>query len=133
MMIRPSDRSESRDAIIGRATRVRGRISGEGSLVVEGVVEGDIAVRGDVTLAPGSRAASNVEASEVTLRGDLEGDVHAAGAIRIESGARVRGNINGDSVSLEDGAEFVGRVELAFDLPAELAGASAASTANRRR
>ncbi|MEO7093806.1 MAG: polymer-forming cytoskeletal protein, partial [Polyangiales bacterium] len=116
-------------AVIGRTTRVRGRVSGDGSLVIEGNVEGDIAVRGDLTIAEGGRATSSIEADAVTLRGELEGDVRARGLVRIESGARVRGDVQGESVAIEEGAEFVGRLDAAFELPAELGG----TTGGRRR
>lgn len=111
------------EAVIGRATRVKGRISGDGDLVVEGAVEGDIAIRGDVTIAEGARGASNVEAQAVTVRGELEGDVRASGVVRIEAGARVRGDVQGESVAIDEGAEFVGRLDADFELPAELTGA----------
>lgn len=129
-MARTGARSEGSEAIIGRSTRVRGRVSGEGDLVIEGSIEGDITVRGDLTIAEGGRATSTIDAAAVTLRGELDGDVRASGAVRIEAGARVRGDMQGESVSLEEGAEFVGRLDLAFDLPAELAGSSGSS---RRR
>jgi cytoskeletal protein CcmA (bactofilin family) len=116
-------------AVIGRTTRVRGRVSGDGSLLIEGNVEGDITVRGDLTIAEGGRATSSVEADAVTLRGELDGDVRARGLVRIEAGARVRGDITGESVALEEGAEFVGRLDAAFELPAELGG----TTGGRRR
>jgi cytoskeletal protein CcmA (bactofilin family) len=138
-MVRTSARSEGRhagEAVIGRSTRVRGRVSGDGDLRIEGTLEGDISVRGEVTIAEGGRATSTVEASGVTLRGELDGDVRATGAVRIEAGARVRGDVNGESVSLEEGAEFAGRLDMAFDLPAELGaagrpGASARSSRGR--
>ena len=82
----------------------------------------DITVRGDLTVAEGGRASGAIEASAVTLRGELDGDVRATGAVRIEAGARVRGDMQGESVSLEEGAEFVGRLDAPFDLPAELGG-----------
>lgn len=123
-MARTSARSDGREAVIGRSTRVRGRVSGDGDLVIEGSLEGDVSVRGDLTIAEGGRATSTVEAATVTLRGELDGDVRASGAVRIEAGARVRGDLQGESVSLEEGAEFVGRLDLAFELPAELGGAS---------
>ena len=41
--------SGAREAVIGRTTRVRGRVFGDGDLVVEGNVEGDITLRGDLT------------------------------------------------------------------------------------
>ena len=116
--------AEGREAVIGRTTRVRGRVSGDGDLVIEGNVEGDITVRGDLTIAEGGRATSTIEADAVTLRGELEGDVRARGLVRIEAGARVRGDVQGESVALEEGAEFVGRLDATFELPAELGGAS---------
>lgn len=124
-MARARSGSESaREAVIGRATRVKGRISGEGDLLVEGSVEGDISVRGDVTIAEGARGASNVDAESVTVRGELEGDVRASGLVRIEAGARVRGDVHGDSVAIDEGAEFVGRLDADFELPPELTGGS---------
>jgi len=120
---------EGREAIIGRTTRVRGRVSGDGDLLIEGSVEGDIAVRGDLTIAEGGRATSSIEADAVTLRGELDGDVRARGLVRIEAGARVRGDVQGESVALEEGAEFVGNLDAAFELPAELGG----TTGGRRR
>jgi cytoskeletal protein CcmA (bactofilin family) len=121
--------SDGREAVIGRTTRVRGRVSGDGSLLIEGNIEGDINVRGDLTIAEGGRATSTIDADAVTLRGELDGDVRARGVVRIEAGARVRGDVQGESVALEEGAEFVGRLDATFELPAELGG----TTSGRRR
>lgn len=113
-----------REAVIGKSTRVRGRVSGDGDLRLEGSVEGDIALSGDLTIAEGARASSNVEARAVTVSGELEGDVRASGIVHIESGARVRGDMRGESVAIDDGAEFTGRLDAEFELPPELGGSS---------
>lgn len=119
-----------REAVIGRGTRVRGRVSGEGSLSLEGSIEGDISLRGNLTIHEGARASSNVEAQVVTIGGELEGDVSARGIVRIESGARVKGDVRGESVAIEEGAEFDGHLDAEFDLPAELSGGT---SGGRRR
>jgi cytoskeletal protein CcmA (bactofilin family) len=129
----PAQSSGAREAVIGRTTRVRGRVSGDGDLLIEGNVEGDITVRGDLTIAEGGRATSTIEASAVTLRGELDGDVRASGVVRIEAGARVRGDMQGESMSLEEGAEFVGRLDFPFELPPELGGAGGEARRAGRR
>ena len=116
--------SSGGEAVIGRSTRVRGRISGDGDLRIDGSVEGDITIGGDLVVTEGARAASNVVAGAVTVGGELEGDIRASGLVAIAAGARVRGDIQGDLVAIDDGAEYVGRLSADFELPAELGGAS---------
>jgi cytoskeletal protein CcmA (bactofilin family) len=118
---------------IGSGTRIRGRVTGDGDLVVAGHVEGDIHVRGDVLIADGATCTSNIEGFEVTVAGTLSGDVLASGAITIGPTARVRGNVSakGGAISIEDGASFAGRVDCEFELPDGLGGPPAA--APRRR
>jgi cytoskeletal protein CcmA (bactofilin family) len=105
---------------IGAGTRVRGRVTGDGDVVVAGNVEGDIAVRGDVTIDDGAQCTSNVEGHAVSIDGALEGDVAASGAISIGASGRVRGNVRGASFAMDDGASFAGRVDCDFELPAGL-------------
>jgi cytoskeletal protein CcmA (bactofilin family) len=122
---RTSSRGDGREARIGGATRVRGRIHGDGDLLIEGHVEGDVAIRGDLTIADGASVTSKaVEAHAVTIAGALEGDVAASGPVRLESGARVRGNLRGSAVAIDDGARFSGRLDCDFELPPELSGSS---------
>lgn len=118
-------RSERRDSVagvIGASTRVRGKVSGDGSLVVRGTLEGDVTIRGDFTVTDGARAVSDVEAEAVTVEGELEGDIRATGAVVLGARARVRGDIRGSEVSIEEGAQLSGRLDAEFDLPPELGG-----------
>jgi cytoskeletal protein CcmA (bactofilin family) len=118
------------EAVIGSSTRVRGRVFGDGDLRVEGSVEGDISIQGDLVVGSGARAQSNVEARAVTVLGELDGEVRAQGLVHIEAGARVHGDVHGESVALDDGAEFNGRLHATFELPAELGGSA---SGGRRR
>ena len=112
--------AETTESTLGRGTRIRGRVHGDGSLRVEGAVEGDVQVSGDLDLDEGGSIAGDIEAGAVILGGQLTGDVTARGSITIRSTARVSGNMGGAEVVLEEGAAFAGRIEAEFDLPAEL-------------
>jgi cytoskeletal protein CcmA (bactofilin family) len=127
-MARSQRQQSSGEGLIGAATRVRGRVTGEGDLRLDGSVEGDITLRGDLTIGDDGSANGNVDAQSVTVSGALDGDVSARGPVRILAGARVKGDMQGESVSIEDGAQFAGRLDCAFELPPELGG----TTARRR-
>ena len=116
----PRASDEARDARIGSTARIRGRIAGEGDLTIEGSVEGDIALRGNLTIAEGGSAASDVEAQEVTISGTLSGNVNASGQVRIGASSHVTGDMRGASVTIDEGAQFAGQLDVEFDLPAEL-------------
>jgi cytoskeletal protein CcmA (bactofilin family) len=113
------------EARIGAGARVVGRVSGDGNLVVEGHVEGEISVRGDLTIDAGASVVSNVDAHAVVVSGSLDGDVNASGTVVVRAGAKVKGDLHGTEVTLDEGAEFAGRLDCEFTLPAELEGTSA--------
>jgi len=116
----PSSTIETGESVVGRGARVRGRITGDGDLRVEGSVEGDIAVSGEVALDDGSSVTGNIDAGAVVVAGGLAGDVITRGAITIRASAKVEGTMGGAEVSIEEGASFSGRIEAEFDLPDEL-------------
>lgn len=109
-------------ARIGGGTRVRGRIEGEGDLTVDGTVEGNIHLAGDVIIGEEGSATSDIEGHDVSVEGKLEGDIEASGSVRLGTASRVRGNVRGTAVIIEDGAQFSGRVDCEFDMPTELSG-----------
>lgn len=115
---------DTNGSVLGRGTRVRGRIQGDGDLRIEGGVEGDVSVSGELLVEEGADVRGNVDAATITISGALTGDVSSRGGIVVRASAKVAGNLGGPEVSLEEGAEFSGRIEADFDLPAELLGGS---------
>jgi cytoskeletal protein CcmA (bactofilin family) len=114
------DSHRSSPAVIGAGARVRGKVSGEGDLTIEGQVEGEVVVRGQLFIAEGGRVVSDIDAAGLRVAGTLEGDVSVTGEVHILAGARVRGDLHGSSISLEEGAELDGSLDCEFSLPSEL-------------
>jgi cytoskeletal protein CcmA (bactofilin family) len=114
--------------ILGRTVKVRGRVAGEGDLRIEGTVEGDVRVSGELTIGNSGVVTGQANARAVVIEGNLDGDVLASGEVSIRAGARVSGNMNGASVALEEGASFEGRIEAEFDLPDDMTGSGETGT-----
>jgi cytoskeletal protein CcmA (bactofilin family) len=103
--------------MIGPNTTVRGTISGDEDLIIEGRVEGTIRLSADLTVADAAHVAATVEAKAVHLAGRLEGQVTATDTLVVEAGATLIGDVNTPRLTITDGARFKGRVEMDFEIP----------------
>ena len=107
-------------AVIGRGAKIVGRVTGDGDLIVEGRLAGELTVGGDVQLREGSVVEAPIQAGDVTIEGAVVGDVTARGAVILRPSGSVQGAISTNRLALEDGARFSGRIDMNVELPAEL-------------
>jgi cytoskeletal protein CcmA (bactofilin family) len=98
-------------SVIGRTTRVHGRVTGAVDLQVQGFVEGDIAVSGDVTVDAHGIVAAGVRGRRLVVRGAVKGDLIGEEAVVLEEGARVVGDVRAPRVAIGPGALVRGFVE----------------------
>jgi len=122
--LRPSEpvRSDARSseiATIGKSVVVKGELSGSEDLVVDGEVEGSIALRGQsLTIGPNGRVRANIEARNVILHGRVDGDIHASDRVELRKSASLSGDITTARISIEDGAFFKGTIDIQKPEPA---------------
>src|SRR5258708_36181627 len=98
-------------SIIGKTTRIRGRVTGDGDLEVQGLVDGEIAVGGDVTVDASGMVGAGVRGRRLVVRGAVKGDLVGDEAILLEEGARVVGDIRAPRVVIGPGALVRGYVD----------------------
>jgi cytoskeletal protein CcmA (bactofilin family) len=96
-MDRGSDRSPE-VSVVGRGTRIEGKVMAAGSLRVEGEVKGSITARGDVSLSPEGRVEANIDAKGITLAGQVKGNLNADGDVSLPADSRLDGNIQAHNV-----------------------------------
>ena len=101
--------------IIGRSARIVGRIAGDGDVEVQGFVEGDVAVTGDVTIAAEGMVGAAVKGHRLVVRGAVKGDLSGEASIAIEAGARVVGDVRAPRVTIAEGALVRGFVQTSDD------------------
>jgi cytoskeletal protein CcmA (bactofilin family) len=101
---------------------VRGRLAGEGDLTIDGRLEGELDVTGEVAVGETGIVVAPVRAGALAVAGDVKGAVHARGAVAVRDGGRIVGDVRAARVAIDDGGALHGGVEMEFELPAELDG-----------
>lgn len=98
--------------VLGPKDSLNGKLTIEGELRIEGNVEGELVVGGDVQIERAATVKARVEAQNVTVRGSVEGDVVARGKLVLSGSGHLAGNVQIQSLSIEDGATLNGNVSM---------------------
>jgi cytoskeletal protein CcmA (bactofilin family) len=98
--------------VIGSKTTVKGEISGDEDVLVEGVVEGQIRINKDLRVGPGGTVKATIDAQSVVVSGEVVGDCHAANRVEIQASGRLTGNIRAPRVVIAEGAVFKGNSDM---------------------
>lgn len=107
----------SQQSIVGQGTFIRGNVSGSGSLEIQGRIEGNVSMSGDVFIQPGALVKGNVSANQLSVAGSVAGNLTANEGLALEPGARVIGDLVGASIGIADGALVRGLVRTADEAP----------------
>ena len=100
-------------AILGAGLTIKGQISGDEDLQIDGKVEGPIALKGQrLTVGQNGEIVSDVHAREVIVYGKVRGNLHAEDRVEVKKDGSVVGNITGGRVLIEDGAYLKGQIEI---------------------
>ena len=99
--------------VIGKSVIIRGGLSGNEDLFIDGDVEGTVTLPDScLTIGPNAQVRADVSAREVIIFGHLTGNVKATGRVDLRQSAFVNGDILAGRLSIEDSAVLTGRVEL---------------------
>ncbi len=109
---RIQDSSAGPTTYVAPSTKIVGTISGQGSYVFCGTVEGDCDIDGPLTLAEGGRWKGVLKATDIVVAGTVEGDVIARQRVEIAGTARVSGSLAGNSIAVAEGAVIEGEIKV---------------------
>jgi|SRR5579871_362987 len=111
-------------AVVGKTITMRGEISGNEELYIDGNFEGTIHLTDSrLTLGPNARVKANLEAGDIVIYGRLEGNVKASGRLELRDSAVLAGDILAGRLSIEENASMKGKVELTQQARAAATGA----------
>jgi cytoskeletal protein CcmA (bactofilin family) len=97
-------------SIIPAGMTLRGKIEGSEELIVEGVVDGEVHLRGTLRLSVNGRVRGRVAVWQALIAGRAEGIVMASDRAEVLSTAQVEGEIRARRLTIADGATVNGRM-----------------------
>jgi cytoskeletal protein CcmA (bactofilin family) len=99
--------------VIGKSVIIRGDLSGQEDLFLDGNIEGTITLKDSrLTIGPNAQIRADITVRDLIVFGNLAGNIHAPGRVELRQSASVKGDIFAGRLSIEESAMFTGRVEL---------------------
>lgn len=95
--------------IISHGVKVEGKVSSNGSIRLDGTIQGDIACQGNVTVGEQGEVYGKVNGQSITIGGKVEGTVNAKEKLILESKANLKGDMFTKILVVEAGAKFDGK------------------------
>jgi cytoskeletal protein CcmA (bactofilin family) len=105
-----ADRATAR---LGSSLHVKGEISGNEDLYIDGTVEGLVHLdEWKLTVGATAKLTADIVAGQVTVYGSVKGNVRGKGKIEIKKDGSVNGDLTTPQIIIEDGAYFKGSIEI---------------------
>lgn len=99
-------------SIVGPGMTIRGDCSTEGTLRVEGRVEGTVRASKAVVVGAEGEVVGDIETQDAVVAGRVEGSIQAESRVELEESCHVEGDIRSRRVKLEEGGTVQGCLEM---------------------
>lgn len=113
-MAKKREQSEGGDvvSIVGPGMVVEGDCSSEGTIRVEGRVEGNVHTKKAVVVSEDGVVVGDIETQDAVVAGRVRGSILAKSRLELQASCRVEGDIGGRRVKLEEGGQVDGRISM---------------------
>lgn len=107
---------ENAETIIGPSVKVEGDFSGDGNVIVEGVVMGSLTTQKNLSVTETAKITADVEAQNALIAGEINGNLTIHEKLEIAATAKVHGDVQAKILSITPGAVLNGRCSVASDV-----------------
>ena len=104
--------SQNETSYFGKNLMIKGRISGNGNVIILGGLEGEFDLRGRVKIAQSAKIKGEVKADIISVNGSVQGSLAAKDRIHLDQTARIEGKIITPRLSISEGASFDGEIAM---------------------
>jgi cytoskeletal protein CcmA (bactofilin family) len=99
-------------SIIGPGMKIVGDCSSDGTIRVEGKVEGSVNAGKSVVVGKDGVVKGNISTQDAIIAGTVDGSVTAESRVELQASCRVQGDIRSRRVKLDEGGQVDGQLHM---------------------
>ncbi|MCP9452575.1 MAG: polymer-forming cytoskeletal protein [Nitrospira sp.] len=107
-----TEMGEEISAFVGRGVDFKGTITYQGTVRIDGTVEGEIQTDGILLVGEEAVLKAKVTAGTIVCKGKITGDILAKDKIKLRTPAVITGGVKTPMLSMEEGVMFNGTLEM---------------------
>lgn len=100
------------NAYLGKGSKLSGKLAFDGTVRVDGQVEGEIAAQDTLIIGESAIVTAQISGATVIIRGKVTGDINARTRVEIRAPGKLFGNIVTPSLVIHDGVVFEGHCSM---------------------
>jgi cytoskeletal protein CcmA (bactofilin family) len=104
--------SQDVSAFVGKGVVFKGTITYNGTVRIDGTLEGEIHTDGILLVGEEAVITAKVTAGTIVCKGQITGDIHARDKMKLRAPAIINGGVTTPMLSMEEGVLFNGTLEM---------------------
>ncbi|MBK8943720.1 MAG: polymer-forming cytoskeletal protein [Ignavibacteriae bacterium] len=96
-------------SILSDGVNIEGKITSNGNVRIDGKINGDVIVKGNLTLGPSAEIKGQVSAKNMTASGKVDGILKIEEKLTLEASSNIKGDIITKILVVVEGAKFDGK------------------------
>jgi cytoskeletal protein CcmA (bactofilin family) len=110
-------RAQNETTYFGKNLQIKGRVSGNGNIIILGKLQGEFRLKGRLKIAQPAKIKGDVNANTISVNGNVHGSLTANESVHLDQTARIKGRINTPKLSIIEGAVFDGEINMGIQAP----------------
>jgi len=98
--------------ILGKGTRVDGKLKVEGSIHIDGAVEGNVNVTELLIIGKTGKVQGEIHTKDCFCGGKIDGNLYSEGRVEFKSGAMLKGDLKCKQLIIEENVMFDGSCKM---------------------
>ena len=107
------------ETIIGQSVKVKGNFHGQGNIIIEGQVEGNVKTDNYLLIGEKAKIIADIKAKDAKIAGEVQGNIKISGYLEVKPTAKINGDIEANHISIEKGALLNGHCLMNQDKKSE--------------